>query len=367
MRRLLVVVLSLALGGCGLFDWFGSDDPHPPAPLTEITPKVTVTALWNTHIGSGARYFFTPALLGDDIIVADVDGNISRLNAATGAQVWKISTPDKLAAGVGADAGTFAVATQKGEVVAYDPDGKERWRSKPQGEVLSAPAVGDGVIVSRTTDGRFVALDSGTGAKRWNYQRQAQPLVLRAAPGMIVSAGFVYAGMSGGRLVAITDTNGGLRWDAAVTIPKGTTELERVADVMGTPALAGREVCVATFQGRAGCFDLASGGPVWTRDISTSSGIGVDGHGAYVSDEKSDVQAYARAGGASMWKNDKLLYRRLGTPVPFMGSVVVGDYQGFLHWLSEEDGSIVARMPTDGVRRLIVQTSNGGIYAFAAQ
>ncbi len=380
MRRIAVAVLALSLAGCGILDYF-DDDAHKPTPLTEIAPKVTVAALWNAHIGDAGRYFFTPAQVGDDIIVADNDGDIARINTVTGAQVWKISVDDKLSAGVGADAGTFAVVTVKGDLITFDLDGKQRWRVSAGGEVLSAPAVGDGVVVVRTSDARFLAFDSGTGAKRWTFSRANQPLVLRTAPGMVITGGLMYAGMPGGRLVALTDSNGGQRWDAAVTVPKGTTELERVADVMGKPVIANREICVATFQGRAGCFDINTGAPIWTHDMSTVTGIGIDVRGAYVTDENSNVSGLSRTGGASLWKNDKLLYRRLTLPTPFLGSVVVGDYQGYLHWLSEDDGSIVARMPTDGspiitpameidsggVQRLIVQTSKGGIYAFSAQ
>ena len=381
MRRFAIALLALSLSGCGILDWFDSDDAHKPTPLADITSKVTVTPVWNAHIGDAGRYFFTPAQVGDDVVAADNDGDVVRLNSVTGAQVWKVSIDDKLSAGVGADAGTLAVVTVKGDLVVMDVTGKQRWRGPAGGEVLSAPGVGDGVVVVRTTDGRFQAFDSGTGAKRWNYARQNQPLVLRTAPGMVLSAGMLYSGVPGGRLIAITDINGGLRWDAAVTIPKGTTELERVADVMGKPILANREICVASFQGRAGCFDINTGSPVWTHEISTTTGIGVDVRGAYVSDENSVVQAFSRSGGSSLWKNDKLQYRKLTAPVTYNGSAVVGDLQGYLHWLSEDDGSLVGRAPTDGsamlvtpllvtadgAPRLIAQTAKGGIYAFTAQ
>ncbi len=380
MRRLLTIVLALSLAGCGIFDWW-DDDQNKPTPLKDLTPKLTVTPLWHAGIQGAGRYFFNPAVVGDDVIVAGNGGDIARFNGATGAQVWKINIGENIAAGVGADASTFAVVTEKGEVIAYDPDGKQRWRGNAGGEVLSPPGVGDGLVVVRTTDGRFIAFDSGTGSKRWTYQRQTQPLVLRTTPGMVLSSGILYAGLSGGRLIALTDINGGLRWDIPVSVPKGTTELERVADVMGKPILANREVCVASFQGRAGCFDAASGNAIWFRDSSSPNGIAVDARGAYVIDEKSVVQAYSRSSGGSIWKNDALLYRGLNTPISFDNAVVAGDYQGFLHFFSDEDGALVARAPTDGSAiitapvevdsadgaRLIVQTKNGGVFAFTVK
>lgn len=382
IRRILPCLLLLALGGCSsLLNIFDSDDPRKPVPLVEFPQTLKVTQAWNYGIGGAGRFFFSPVFVAGDLIVAGNDGNIARINAFSGAQVWKISVEDKLSAGVGADAGTFAVATAAGDLIAFDLDGKQRWRVPIGGQVLGAPGVGDGIVVARTTDGRFLAFDSGTGQKRWSYQRAPQPLVLRVAPGMVISGGTLYAGLAGGRLIAVTDSNGGLRWDIAVMIPKGATELERVADVMGTPVLGARQVCVATFQGRAGCFDQATGSTVWSHDISTTSGMGVDQRGAYISDEKSVVQALARTGGASLWKNDKMLYRSLGTPTPYRGAIVVADYAGFVHWLNGDDGSLIARAPTDGStirvaplvvsngqsELIVVQTVNGGVFAFSSQ
>jgi outer membrane protein assembly factor BamB len=381
MRRLVLGLVALALSGCGLFDYFDSDDARKPVPLTEFTQTLKVAQVWKYDIGGAGRYFFSPVMVENDLLVAATDGSIARINAATGAQVWKINVEDKLAAGVGADAGTFAVATTQGELLTYDLDGKQRWHVATGGQVLSAPAVGDGIVVARTTDGRFLAYDSGTGAKRWTYSRAPQPLVLRVAPGMVIHNGTLFAGLAGGRLIAVTDSNGGLRWDIAAMIPRGATELERVADVMGTPVIGAREVCVATFQGRAGCYDQGTGSTIWSHEISTTSGMGVDNHGAYISDEKSVVQALSHSGGASLWKNDKMQYRALGTPVPYKGAVVVADYAGFVHWLSEDDGSLIARAPTDGStirvaplivatasgQLLVVQTVNGGVFAFSSQ
>jgi outer membrane protein assembly factor BamB len=375
-----MIVLALSLAGCGLFDWF-DDDAHKPTKLTDIIPKITVTPLWHVGIQGAGRYFFSPVQVGDDVIVAGNGGDIARINASTGAQVWKFNADENLSAGVGADAGSFAVVTQKGEVITYDLDGKQRWRGNAGGEVLSPPGVGDGLVVVRTTDGRFTAFDSGTGSKRWTYQRQAQPLVLRTAPGMVLSSGILYAGLSGGRLIALTDINGGLRWDIPVSVPKGTTELERVADVMGKPVLANREICVASFQGRAGCYDTATGNPIWFRDSSSPNGVAVDARGAYIVDEQSVVQAFSRSSGASIWKNDKLLYRSLNTPITFDNDVIAGDYQGFLHFFSDEDGTELARVPTDGSAiitaplevdvadgpRLVVQTKDGGVFAFTVK
>ena len=382
MRRLLVLVLLASLSGCSwISGLFSSDDPRKPVELTPIKSTLDVKPLWNFSVGSGERAFFSPAISGDSVYVAASDGTIARLSAATGAVTWRIKLDEGLGAGVGAENGIIAVANRNGEVIALDTNGKPLWRAATNGEVLSVPAIGNGLVVARTTDGRFLGFDATSGARRWLFSRPSQPLVLRSAPGIALGNGNVYAGLASGKLIALTQSNGALHWEAAVAIPKGATELERVVDVMGTPLLGPRDVCVATFQGRVGCFTLDSGTAVWGRDISTSTGIGMDTRNAYVTDDRSVVQAFSRLGGANLWKNDKLLYRELTAPVPMGNSVVAGDYQGVLHWFSKDDGAFLARVTTDGspIRipavainsaahpTIVVQTRAGGVFAFTTE
>ncbi len=379
MRRLLVLLLATQISGCFMADIFSSPDPHPPTPLGQFTTTLEVKQIWSLNAGDGQRAYFTPAVRDNDTYLAGGDGSVLRVATLTGATAWRVNVGIKLSAGVGADASTVAVASADGQIIALDTEGKERWRAGVGGEVLTPPAVAEGYVVARTTDGRFVGFDAMTGKKKWNYQRPPQTLILRSAAGIVIDSGNVYAGLPGGRLIDIALANGGLRWETAVAIPKGTTELERVADVMGTPVLAGRQVCVGTFQGRAGCFELGKGAPIWTRDVSTPTGIAIDLHNAYLCDEKSVVQAISRLGGVAVWKNDKMLYRSLTTPAVESSHLAVGDYQGFVHWLALEDGALAARLATDGSpilvaptvanvggkELLIVQTTKGGVYAFA--
>jgi outer membrane protein assembly factor BamB len=184
-----------------------------------------------------------------------------------------------------------------------------------------------------------------------------------------------YAGFSGGKLVAISLSNGAMRWEATVAVPKGSTELERVADIMGNPVVQGREVCAAAFQGRVACYDAQSGNQQWAREMSTLTGVSFDSRYAFVSDDKGAVHALDRTNGRSVWKQDKLAHRRLSQPLPVDNEVVLGDLQGYVHFLSREAGAFVARVPTDGSpvlapplrlpTGLLLQTRNGGLYALS--
>jgi outer membrane protein assembly factor BamB len=271
--------------------------------------------------------------------------------------------------------------TASGDIIALDGDGHPRWRVPTNTEVLSAPLVGQGLVVVRTSDSRIIAYESDTGKKKWTYTRTNQALVLHTNAGMAFDNSLLFVGFPGGRLVALNTATGLQRWESSVAVPKGATELERVADLVGTPVVTGREVCTAAFQGRVGCFDTGTGNSVWTRDLSTATGVAIDGRFAYLTDDKSNVNALTRTTGTIAWKSDKLAYRRVTAPASVGRAIVVGDYKGFVHWLSREDGSLIARSTTDGSALIIApqgfsvgaapavlfQTPEGNLYAFAAE
>ena len=384
MTRVLMAAVLLALGGCAWWEnvyIFSNEPKNKPTPLMPINATLSVKPLWNASIGKSGRYFFSPAIVGPDVVVAGGKGLVERLVLATGAVVWKTDLDTPLAAGVGSDGNVSAVVTVTGDLIALDTGGKPLWRVPTNAEVLSAPAVGQGVVIVRTTDNRVIAFEAETGRRRWTYTRTTQPLVLRTNPGIAIDGSLLYAGFPGGRMAALNVATGTLRWESAVAVPKGATELERVADVVGAPIVVGREVCSATFQGRAGCFDVSSGNAIWSRDLSTATGIEIDGRFAFVTDEKSNVNALTRTTGSTIWKTDKLAYRRMTAPASVGRAIVVGDYKGFVHWLSREDGSIIARTTTDGSPLLIAprsfsvgsapavlfQTQDGNLHAFVSE
>jgi outer membrane protein assembly factor BamB len=204
------------------------------------------------------------------------------------------------------------------------------------------------------------------------------PLAVRSYAGIVVDRGAVFAGFPGGRLVAIALQNGNVGWESVVALPKGTTELERVTDVTSFPVLDGAQVCAVAFQGRVACFDAQRGETMWARDVSSIAGMGMDARNVYVTDERGAVQAYDRRAGSGLWKQDKLQGRWATAPLALGRYVIVGDYQGYVHVMSRDDGAFVARIATDGspiqvppvaidLSTLLVQTRNGGVFAINIQ
>lgn len=384
MRRWGFLLLAVVLAGCSSvgdtinkINPFSSSAPKVKlAELAPLQPTAELRILWQSSVGSAGEFVFSPAVVGKAIFAAAKDGAIVRLE--DGRQVWRISAGQPLSGGVGADAKYVAVGTLKGEVLVFDAEtGKALWKARVSSEILAAPAVGDGMVAIRSGDARISVFDAVDGRRRWVYQRSTPALTLRTNVGMLLSEHAILAGFPGGKLVAISTANGAALWEGTVSLPKGATELERVADITSTPAVAGRFACAAAFQGRVACFDLSSGGSLWTKELSSRAGLDMDERHVYVSDDKGNVLAFDRDTGGSIWKQDKLAMRGLSRPLVLGNKVVVADSLGVIHLLRREDGALAARLATDGSAIMaepqripggfLVQTSNGGLYALSAE
>lgn len=373
----LAISLALSLSGCStLGGWFGSGEPRiKPAELPTFQPSASMARLWEVNVGAGLPYTFTPASDGQAIYAAGRDGRILKIDAATGRELGRIDTGRRLSAGVGVGEGLVLVGTPRGEVLAYRAaDGQPAWTAQLSGEILTPPQARGGLVAVRGNDGKVWALDVADGKRRWVYSRALPALALRQPSGLLLGDRAVYAGYPGGRLAALSLANGAPIWESNVALPKGVTELERIADVTGALALSDRLICAGAFQGRVACFDRINGQGIWGRDISVLRGVAMDKRQLYAADSVDTVHAFDRERGVSPWKQDKLRDRRLSTPLPLDRYVVVGDYQGYVHLLDSESGSFAARIATDGSpimaapiavpQGLVVQTANGGVYAF---
>jgi len=380
-RKLVGVGVLALMTGCStissLNPFSSKAKGNQPAPLVDLKGSMAVRTAWKLDVGKSQNYQFVPALVNNTVVAAGAGGEIVRAEAESGRQVWRIKAGMDLTAGVGTDGNVIAVGGAKGMLLAFDMDGKPLWKAQLSSEILSAPAVGQGVVVARTIDNRIVGYDAVSGQKKWTVQRTAPPLTLRLAPGLVVHDKDVIIAQPGGKLLSLILATGAPRWEIEVGVARGATELERVTDIGGTPVVIDGDVCTVSYQGRVGCFDLANGSARWTRDLSSETGVGVDQRFVFVPDDKGAVFGYTRDTGTSTWKNDKLAYRRLSTPVSYGRAVAVGDYQGYVHFLSREDGAFLARAATDGSAivasplvagsNLIFQTQNGTVTAIAVE
>ena len=377
-EKLVAASLMVLMAGCSSWNPFAKKDPKTePAKLVELKSSMAVRDAWKYSIGKSGVYAFTPALSGSSLYVVNADGALARLDAATGRETWRIKAGTAITSSPGTDGNVVVVGGVKGVVLAFDADGKELWKAQASSEVLTAPVVGQGMVVVRSVDNRIFGFDAKTGERKWVVQRTTPALTLRNAPGMVLGGANVYVAQPGGKLVALTAATGVVRWEVVVSEPRGATELERVSDIAGTPVVFEADVCAVTYQGKAGCFDAATGMPRWTKPISSDVGVAVDQRFVFAADDQGSVVAFARDGGQGAWKNDALARRRLSTPASYGRSVAVGDYQGYIHFLSREDGALIGRISTDGSpivsvpvvagSNLIFQTQSGTVTALAVE
>ena len=381
-HHLLTMGLALALSGCSTVGsmtstvggWFGAGPAKAkPAELVEFKPTINLTEAWKSEIGDAGGYLLRPQLEGSDVLAAG-GGRVERIAVANGSAIWKTDTGVKLSAGAGAGQGLVLVGGGKGEMLALNLDtGQLRWKvtltSEVTGQLLAVP----GIVIARTGDGNVHGLDAANGSRKWLYTRSLPALSLRGSGGMVVRDNVMYAGFPGGKLVALNPANGAQLWEATVAVPRGATELERVADVMGNPVVDGNQVCAVAYQGRVACFDRRNGSLLWARDTSSNSGLAMDERNVYVTDDKDAITAYDKASGRPGWRQDKLARRQVTAPLALGAWVVVADVEGVVHVLSSDDGSFVARAklgssvhtaPVDIGPGFAVQTTKGSIVAF---
>jgi outer membrane protein assembly factor BamB len=330
---------------------------------------------WQIAVGSAAPGL-APAVTKTAIYAASSDGAIVRVDPQTGRSVWQIKAGSRLSAGVGADATMLAVGTAKGDVFAYDPDGKALWQAKVSSEVVSPPVVAEGAVVVFSGDGKVYALAAADGKTKWVYQRNNPPLIVRNTAGGIVSRGGLFVGTPGGKLLALDIVTGNVAWEGNVATPRGATELERIVDVTSLPVIEERVACAAAYQGRIACFDLLRGSPVWTRDLSSLGGFVGDNRYFYVTDDAGAIHALDKGTGGSVWKQDKIGPRQPTGPQLVGDYVGVVDIQGYVTLLDRNDGSMVGRIATDGTPATaqpaaagpyaVWQSTSGTLYAVGA-
>jgi len=370
VRLAVAVAGALLLGACSSLNPFASDKNKLPA-LKPLNDGVQVSEMWKARVGASGPYVLQPAVNGNAVFAAAADGDVARLEA--GRSTWKVSINGAVSGGVGSNGQIVVVGTPKGEVVALDAKtGQVKWRVQVNAEILAAPAVSDNLIVVRSADSRLFGLDPQDGRRRWTYQRTNPALSLRNSAGVVIEGAAVFAGFPGGKLVAVSAANGGLMWEGTVAVPRGATELERMADITSLPVLSSRAACAVAFQGRIACFDTANGSTLWARDLSSSRGLDMDSRYAYVTDEKGAVHALDLSTGASAWKQDQLAGRNVTRPRVSGGYVVVGDGEGYVHLLRKDDGAMAGRQRVDSspiladIQRsdgeMVIQSKDGNVY-----
>lgn len=357
ITSILVSVCCLQLAACGLLNkpkqWLDrEEDPRSPAKLTNLETEVVKAQLvWRNSVGNlGEAYNkIRPYVTEEQVYLSDAEGRVEAWQRTDGKRLWTISLKEQISGGVNGGEGTVVLGTRNGSVMALDTAiGEEKWRTSLTSEIMTLSEVEHGVIIVRTNDNTVHALDINTGELVWRKSRNTPPLTLRGASEPKIVGDSVLVGYDDGKMMALNPRNGAELWQVTVSVARGRSELERISDIDGEIAYSDGVVYAVSLNGRVVAVDVDAGGVVWAREFSSSAGLSVDGNRVYVVDSDSSVWALDTASGATLWRQDKLLYRKLTAPKVMGRYLVTGDYKGYLHWLSTEDGKLVGRHNVSG-------------------
>ena len=384
--RIALLVAVVALSGCTTVKgWFGNKNDakaaRKPAELVEFTPSATVTKLWSAKAGDGDEKLGLtqgPVVADGRVYAAAIEGGVRAFDLQTGALVWQHKTDLEISGGPGAGEGLVVFGTLDGDVVALDSaTGAERWKAKVISEVIAAPAVAQGVVVVRSNDGRVTAFDITDGKRRWFWNRDLPRLTVRGNDAPTFGPGVVFVGNDDGTVATLALTDGRPLWDQAVGQPDGRSELDRMADVDGSPVLDGTTLFATSYKKQTIAIEAPSGRPLWAQDHGGAGRIGLASDRVVVADPTGVVWALDKNGGTAMWQQAGLARRSLSGAAVQGEFAVVGDYDGYLHWLRLDNGDFGARVRagrdpinaapivSDGI--LLVQTASGDLSAWRVQ
>lgn len=376
--RLAALVVALAVAACS-----GKDKTREPAKLVDIPkPAVAVDQAWSTSIGDGSDGYYTTlriALTDSALYVASIDGRVEALNPDSGKQLWRADTKERVISGPSASGDRVLVGTESGRAIALQAsDGRQLWKAQNSSEV-GAPLAGDGngPVVVRTVDGRVYGLDPHSGERLWGFDRTEPALTLRGMSAPLIDGSHVLVGLDNGRLVSLKLADGTAAWEQPISVATARNELDRIIDIDADLLMSPDGLFVVSYGSDLAAIDPATGQAYWRRTVKSYSGMAFAPGRLYVTTAEGDVLAFDASSGSEVWKQQGLKYRQLSPPALFKGYLVVGDYKGYLHWISTEDGHFVGRSrigsdpvvaaPVAGSKYLYVMNADGKVGAFSAQ
>ena len=363
-RRLLLLGFVALMAGCA------ADKPKP-TPLQPLEPKIAGRLAWQSSV-NGVRFPLQVSVRAGNFFVAGDDGTVVALDADSGREVWRASAGAALSAGVGSDGRFASVVSAGNEVITFDA-GREIWRQRVSSRVVTAPLVAGERVFVIGIDRTVQAFDALDGRRLWSLQRPGDALTL--SQGGVISAykDTLLVGQ-GPRLAALDPLRGTLRWEVAMASPRGTNEVERLADLLGPAVRLGDRVCARAFQSAVACVDASSGALLWSRNAGGTDAIGGNDELVFGADASDRITAWRTASGDVAWAQETLLYRGLSGALAVSGSVIFGDAEGYVHFISAATGEGQLRLPTDGSAivgtpvvagtTVLVTTRKGGLFAF---
>ncbi|MCG3462440.1 outer membrane protein assembly factor BamB [Xenorhabdus bovienii] len=386
LRKTLLVglVASVLLAGCS-----SEQDTLAMSPLPKVENQFNPRVIWDKSVGSGVGQYYShlsPVWQGSTVYVADRTGVVKAFEVDTGKELWATDLSEKagflssrlpalLSGGLTVSGEHLYVGTEQAKVIALDTtNGKVEWESSVAGEALSRPVVSDGLVLIHTGNGLLQALNETNGSAVWSVNMDTPSLSVRGESAPAVAYGAAIVGGDNGRISAVLMSQGQLIWQQRISQMTGSTEIGRLNDVDMTPVISNNIIYAIAYNGNLVAMDMRSGQLIWKRDIGSVNEMVVTDDHIFIVDQNDRILSLRKSDGVTLWTQSDLLHRNLTAPEMYNGYLVVGDAEGYLHWLNMADGKFAAQHKVDGSGllsrpvvagdKLMVQAKDGKVYLY---
>ncbi|WP_338884954.1 MULTISPECIES: outer membrane protein assembly factor BamB [Xenorhabdus] len=386
LRKTLLVglVASVLLAGCS-----SEQDTVTMSPLPKVENQFKPRIVWDKSVGSGTGEYYShlsPTWQGSTAYFADRNGVVKAFDIDSGKEIWATDLSEKagllssrlpamLSGGLTVSGNRLYVGTEKAKVIALDTtNGKVEWESTVAGEALSRPVVSDGFVLIHTGNGMLQALNETDGHIAWSVNLDTPSLSVRGESAPAVAYGAAIVGGDNGRISAVLLSEGQLIWQQRISQVTGSTEIDRLNDVDMTPVISDNVIYAIAYNGNLVAMDMRSGQIIWKRDLGSVHDMVVTDSNIFIVDQDDHILSLRKSDGVTLWSQNDLLHRNLTAPEMYNGYLVVGDAEGYLHWLNMADGKFVAQNKVDSSGllsrpvvasdKLMLQAKDGTVYLY---
>lgn len=395
-----MVVLALALGGCGLTKGKTKSTPtvgnripilsrieagtkvdpgmstiEVVLPLAEANPDweqaggsasksyghlVLSSAprkVWSAQISGSTpihRLAASPVVGGGKLYAMDTAGLVRAFDAATGKELWKdafrlpASMDSVFGGGAAYNDGKVYITTGLGEVAALEaPTGKIIWRVKPAGPLRGSPTIAFGAVYVMTQDNQIIALNSSDGVQLWSESGSVAQTGVFGVAAAAAGQGTIVAGYSSGELVAYRYENGRQLWSDALARTSIATSVSTLTDIDADPIIERGRVYALGQGGRMAAYELVTGQRVWELNLAGISTPAVAGDWIFTLTDEDKLLCIAKATGKVRWITQLKAYRNVKKkkgPIFFTGPVLAGERL----WIANSLGEVMSASVTDG-------------------
>ena len=341
----IVFILSSCSSLQGLKFWETDEvDPDEPKELSSYENQKDISITWNLSFdGENEIGNFEPGFSSQNLFFADSEGTLSSISLKSGEKEWSIEL-NFLASGTAAGFGILVVADVDGNVIALDQkDGSQLWSTNVKGEILSKSVIDTQIVVVKSGSGELIGLNRVTGEIEWSYRSKLPPLTVRGSSSPVLSDDKIFVSFDNGRL-GVFDINSGFPlWDGAISYASGTSELDNLIDGDSSPVIEGGLVYTTNYQGNLNIFDIAQKRSVWTSETSSFYSPVIMRGLLIVAEANSTIKSFSLSSLEESWLNEDYLNRGLSNPVSYKGSLIIGDFQGYIHIIDPLNGKTIGR------------------------